>query len=511
MELELGREHIEFLKPIVDTCTGHEENVDMIVPDASPDIMRILGAFGDVFLKEETARENQYSISGMISGWVLYVSEGDFAVRRLEINIPFNHVFDSVDVGPETVGCVTLNLTSLEAREINPRKITVRANVAICMTAYQPEHIELLCSIEDAFDYGVQYRTESNTVFTPTAVAKKNFILSDDIELPDVKPGFVSMLKYDAKLHLSDSKIIGSKAVIKGIADLKCTYLNIDGNVENFERELPYSQIIESDALDESCSLDVQMQMGDLRLEPQHDMSGDVHYLALNLPIKMCVIISVQNKIDPIVDLYSTRYPLDTRFDDIELYHQTDSTIKRVTLNEKVACELPVERVVDISVHMGPVHKRMDVGEPSLANGAFINVLYLTQDGILASAHRRSEVICPISSEKHEYSVKTIVDSISHSIEPGNEISIRCHVDFNLTLHDFQKINVLRQAIVDTDAPVDMHSAPSVVVKRINQGDTLWKLAKQYRTTVDEIMSANRLVTEDLTAGEMIAIPLRRR
>ena len=54
-------------------------------------------------------------------------------------------------------------------------------------------------------------------------------------------------------------------------------------------------------------------------------------------------------------------------------------------------------------------------------------------------------------------------------------------------------------------------SAPSLVLRALKQGERLWDLAKQYRTTVSDILAANDMAEEAAAAvGKLLLIPRRR-
>ena len=54
-------------------------------------------------------------------------------------------------------------------------------------------------------------------------------------------------------------------------------------------------------------------------------------------------------------------------------------------------------------------------------------------------------------------------------------------------------------------------ATPSLVLRMLKKGESLWNLAKQYRTTVEEILKANELTEEAAAAGgQMLLIPRKR-
>ncbi len=511
MELELGKQGLQLLDSVMNHCASHEETADIIVPDSSPDVYRILGAFGNTYLKDETVRDGQYVVSGTICGWVLYVSEGDMTVRHLEVMVPFSHTFDCSEILEESIGTVQVSLSSMEAREVNPRKIAVRANVALCANVYAPKTIEFACSVENVDAYGIECKSENVSVFAPVAVAKKQFLLNDDIEIMDGKPKFASMLRYDAQLYESDCKIVGNKAVVKGIAKLHCVYLSDQGEVVTSDQDLPYSQIVEHEDVDESCELSVMMQPGDMKLEPQYDMTGVVNYFTLSLPIRMCVVVMKRHEIAPLVDLYSTKHPLEMQMQQKYVESRKGLIGKRISMSETMMCDTPAEKIVDVSVRAEPVRKRMEEGEKALACAITIQVLYLDKEGVLAGVGKRTEVVCPVLDSNAEYTATVKVDGVSCLIEPGSELTIRCYADFDVTEWEKKVFSMPKSVCAEPGVSVRAENSPSVIARKVQAGDTLWKIAKQYRTTVEEIISANNLLGGDIAVGDLILIPRKAR
>ena len=56
MELELERTQLNGFENVLDTMVYHEETLEMIVPDACPDILRIVDTEGNVCLKGKEAQ-----------------------------------------------------------------------------------------------------------------------------------------------------------------------------------------------------------------------------------------------------------------------------------------------------------------------------------------------------------------------------------------------------------------------------------------------------------------------
>ena len=75
MELALNRDHLSCYDTVLDATVLHEETMEMIVPDACPDILRIVDTAGTVCLKSKEAQEGRVEISGSCRVEVLRTME----------------------------------------------------------------------------------------------------------------------------------------------------------------------------------------------------------------------------------------------------------------------------------------------------------------------------------------------------------------------------------------------------------------------------------------------------
>ncbi len=51
-----------------------------------------------------------------------------------------------------------------------------------------------------------------------------------------------------------------------------------------------------------------------------------------------------------------------------------------------------------------------------------------------------------------------------------------------------------------------VQALPGIVGYIVNDGDTLWDIARQYYTTVQDIMETNELASEEIRTGDRLLI-----
>ena len=136
MELTLNRNCLSCYDTVLETTVFHEETMEMIVPDACPDILRIVDTAGMVCVKDKGTQEGRTEITGTARCSVLYLPDGESGLRRIEANIPFFCTADGPGVTPGCSVVAVPRVQRADTRVINPRKVVVRVNLAIDLRVY---------------------------------------------------------------------------------------------------------------------------------------------------------------------------------------------------------------------------------------------------------------------------------------------------------------------------------------------------------------------------------------
>ena len=103
--------------------------------------------------------------------------------------------------------------------------------------------------------------------------------------------------------------------------------------------------------------------------------------------------------------------------------------------------------------------------------------------------------------------VKAAMENLDVSIE-ANTIAVRCTlVTIAKVLYEVEK-DFVNDIVVGDGEEVKKKSSITIYV--VGKGDTLWELAKKYRTTMDDIIKLNELEDPDyLVPGQKLLIPGR--
>ena len=512
MELLLDKKKCEYMKRVAQGSTIHEESTEIIVSDKSPDITRIVRSFGNVFVTDKEAREGKVSITGNVKGVVLYIADGEKCLRKIEVSMPFFHIFDADGVTPDSKLAIRAYLRSFDVREVNPRKIAVRANIDVSYRAYERAERTLCCDIADREEYGICTRSREIYGYSPIIIREKHFSVSDDIELSGEGMEMSSILLATATLVQNETKIIGNKSILKGIADINYVYETEDGSINCDEYELPFSQILDIEGMEETHDLEIQISVSGIDFDPQYDASGKARYMTVSITADALATVYEKYEDKVLDDVYSTKFEIDVKHGSLTSEKYINREEKRVPVTETVQTGSGVRKVLDVCVSAYPPVRRREEEREFVSSDVAITVMYIGEDDLVYSASRRVPVVCPMEiSENHAYEVYSKIRGRGYSIGTGNEINVRFFTDFDITETEVVAVSAISEIFADTENLRQGERAPGITVKRAERECDIWSLAKEHGATVEEICIANNISDSDyITEGRMILIPKHR-
>lgn len=89
MELEFERDTLQGYDTVAELTLCQEETLESIVPDACPDILRIVDVCGQAMLHSKQIKAGAVELGGMVRAVILYEPDGGVGLRRMEVGLPF--------------------------------------------------------------------------------------------------------------------------------------------------------------------------------------------------------------------------------------------------------------------------------------------------------------------------------------------------------------------------------------------------------------------------------------
>lgn len=510
MELKLKKAGHDYYEPLAFTPFSCETMRESIVPDSCADIARIVETTGMVYLTgREMTGDGRFCASGAVDVSVLYIPEKGDGPCALHFQIPFQCYGESQ--WEETCEFLDIRgeLRSVDARMLNPRKVLARADLLLWPMGCRRREMSVCTQTEEG-ESGIELLREQKETRVIAAIREKEFTYVEELPLSPGRGGAEEIISTRMDVRGTDSKLIGSKLVVKGIVAASVLYRESGGRLALLQQELPFSQILEGSGLEESWESETAYRL----LSAECRMGGeagddDAHVMTLTLLLRARATVWRTEKIEFIADLYSTAAPVSCQTGELALREDSQRQSRRINGRELLETGTAVKAVVDTEIRCG--WAQLGGGGETLEIPLWGRCLYMDENDALHSVSKAFTVTAPAEQPA---GVQIAAQAACHgdviaSILPDG-IELRFPVELTLDVcRPSRHVCVCGGEI--QEEPADAPAIPSLTLRKVGAGETLWSVAKQYRTTCRAIMAVNDLSDEhQVPTDRLLLIPKAR-
>ncbi|MBE6973058.1 MAG: DUF3794 domain-containing protein [Ruminococcaceae bacterium] len=504
MELKLEWEHINGYEMLLDSGIYQEETLETIVPDACPDILRIVDAGGQICLSGKNVYDGGVSASGTVKGWVVYQPEGGDDLCRVAVQIPFDGQLEVPGLQSNGRCVLVPTLKRLDARALNPRKMLLRADIGIGVQAYANRE-QMLCSgITCGQECAVQQRTQTHIACVTAAVEEKEFTFYDEVRLAVGPSGRAEVLSVQADAYCTESKVIGSKLIFKGEAVLQIRY-QVEGELCSMRCPMAFSQIMEITQTGDDAQCDLTMCVTDV----EYTAAGeDGRTINVTLELLGQAVVRDRHNIILLQDVYSTTYDMQIGQEKYTVLQIVEDTMRPQSVRELLETGSAVKNVVDCSVSVGQVRQNRESGQLAVSAELNVCVLYMNEQDQLEAVHRPLTVSGHLDIADGDRCVCRCQCPGEAFAVPGvGGVEVRFNVEFCCLTARAQEVGVVNSAKLGEPRESKGAGHPSVVLRMAAPGEELWDIAKTCGTTCEQIKKANCMDSDNLPCGQMLLIP----
>ena len=474
MELEFERDTIVCYETLTEVTLCQEETLESIVPDACPDILRIVDVCGQATLSSKAAKEGMAVVTGMVRAVILYQPEGSAGLRRMEVGLPFTCQAEAPGLTDQGYVEASPRLRCAEARALNPRKVLLRVDLAVDVTALQPTEIPICSGASDTEDHTLCQRQYQGENYQISSIQEKPFTFTEQIRLQGNQGEIPQLLASRASAVCSENKLIGTKLILKGVVEGDCQVL---------------------------------VEITDFRCGPS---SEDSRSLEVTLELLAQAEVRCHRPVTLLQDLYSTSWQLEADRDNQQLFQLGEQSIRPQAVRELLETGEMVRSVVDSRLALGQVSQSREGKELVLTAEAWITVMYLDENEMVQCVRRTIPVQCRLNcSEGSRCSCRCSTSGEVFATPSAGGVEVRFTVEFHCLTTECISVPVVRGARLG-EARCSSGVRPSVVLRLAAPGEDIWDIAKAYGTTTQEILQANELEEGTLPTGIMLLIPSTR-
>lgn len=477
---------------------------DSIVPDVKPDVIASISTCGNVCVYKKEILDGRVRIDGCIDAYVIYLTEAeDSLVRGLNTTIDFTHMIDvancTSDMSLELDAC----LKGIDCKVLNGRKINLKANVEFKVRVYENRDEEVIKEI-----VGVSNIQKQNKVLQINSLVgsgNTKVVAKDNLSI-DEECNFGEILKANCNITNKEYKISYNKILVKADASIRIMYLTEENSIKTLQSQIPIMGFVDIPNVSEENICDVNYLLKNLIIKPN---STEEHSINVEAEIYIDARAYDTKDIEIIDDLYNPDCNIEFTTKNIETVAEKNNCNQSVFVNENINLnEIGTDNILDIEAN------------PTITNVNTINdkIIYEGEVSLkmlfVSSTSSRLEtkqIAVPFNTEINTTTTSNI--KISNNIEVrqqsfntnGENLEIKLEMSLMANLYRTTSLRIIDTLQMEEYEETEKCGMTIYFVKA---GDTLWNIAKRFKTTIDEICMANEL--EDcnkINIGQQLFIP----
>ena len=395
-------------------------------------------------------------------------------------------------------------IKSIESKVINGRKVGIKATLEVDVKIYSNENIEVINSLQNAD--GIQMLKEDLKVNSLVGMGETKIYAKDTVPIDNVD-NLAEILKCNLCICDKDVKISYNKILTKAEAEVRLMYLTEDNRVNTVNARIPVVGFIDIQNVTEENLCDIDYEVRNIVVKPN---PVEEHSIYIEIEIGVSSVVYEEKQINLIQDLYSPCENLEFNKKRVTTItaKQTRKEVKQI--REQVTLEnMGDKNIIDVDIN--PI-----IEKENKLNSRIIYEGQLMVEFILVNSSL--EMDKQVSKIPFEYTVENIEDGENLNtemdmevvnkdfiVQDGGVVSSNIDMSMNMSSYRDTDLNIMDEIQTNGEREAEDYSIIMYIVKK---DDTLWKIAKKFGSTVEDIVKANGIEDENkIYPGQKIYIP----
>ena len=476
---------------------------DMIVPDSKPDIINTICTSGVICLYRKEVLEGKIRLDGNINTYIMYMADDSKdKIRGLNTSLDFSEHISIPGCEENMSSQVKTKLKSIEAKVINGRKVGIKATMEVEINIFSNEETEIVNDIKQTD--GIQMLKEDLKVNSLVGTGETKIYAKDTLAI-DSADNLVEILKSNLHICDEDIKISYNKILTKSEVEVKIMYLTEDNRIGMITSKIPVVGFIDIPNVSEENICDVNYEIKNVVLKPN---SVEEHSIYVEIEIGVMATVFEEKQINVIQDLYSPCENLE--FNKKKITTMTNKRVEKnkMNINEKITLEDMGEKSI-LDVDIVPVIEKQNNLQNRIVYEGEIQLNFILSNQELDIDNRMAKIPFEYTMENQNEEcsndLNMEVASQDFIIQENGQVTANINMNMNSNSYENTRLNLIEEIQTNGEREAEDYSLLMYFVKK---DDTLWKIAKRFGSTVDDIARTNGIEDENkIYPGQKLFIP----
>ena len=506
MPLNIDREKLNLNKNVIRGVNTTWLQQDVLVPDTKPDVMKIIKVDANTYITNSEIMDNTIRLSLQVSYYIIYLSDTG-EIRSINVNYPYIKVIEEKNLSPNMSIRITPTVRNIIYSLPNERKIAIKTEVMFRYKLTEVGNIEILNKLTEC--KGLECKMTQGTFFNVMEQKKDIIEVKEDIVVPESIPEMREILRISNDIVNTEYKVSYNKILVKGEIKTDIVYVDNTENKEigRYAVNIPFTGMVEFSNISDSSEFDIEYSLRsfDVFLD---NMSENNNMISINAEVETDISMYERKDMDYIDDFYSTNAELTYNKEEVNIIKNIEKIEKSIVLKENVGTVEEDTKILDYEVDVSNLTTKISGGTVYISGSVKLSVMYRLGESNKVENKIYDILVdtnVPLSKDIDEKFVNVNIH-ISKEMVRVNGTNIESDIEL-LAVVSVDNVEKVAQidGITENDFPGnELNSMNMYIVKK---GDTLWLIAKKYKTNVSNIVNTNNLVDENkLDIGQKILI-----
>lgn len=515
MALELIRDLIKIDQVVGEEMTQAIVEGDVVVPDSKPDAEKVLNTNGWAVITDIEVVDNRIILEGIVNVRSLYISpEGEQPLYYMEGSFAFTEQIELPGVTNKTEAEVQADIEHLDSSIVNGRKLHVKCVLNITGKIFERSEVEIIKEVKGIQDIQIlrDYVDITDTIGENSSRAT----VRQEFQIPADKPSIKEILATDIAIGERESRITENRIALNGIIRITTLYIGDDeaGSINSVEYQMPFSHYIEIAGAMPGMSEKVSYLIEDYYSTVKEDEEGQLRVIEYEAVVNNKGRIETVQPLELLTDAYSPSVRLETDKSGIRFKKTIDRVVDEITVKEEIDLSGDCPQISEVcSVKAVPVLTDSGVfDDEGVVEGILcIEALYLTEnheDEMYVYKDEipfRHTIQLPEESGGIQLDVNLYLDDLQYRAPDAWLLDIKGKIMIEADLYKVTEKKVLSD--IRESEQAESFPTASIVVYTIQPGDNLWKIAKRFNSTIEELVSINSIEDPDnLVSGDKLIV-----
>ena len=395
-----------------------------------------------------------------------------------------------------------ISIKRIETKILNGRKINIKVILELDLKIYSNEDISLISNINNLDD--IQKLTKQKHIYSLISEGETKVNVKENISY-DSEDDLAEIIKVEAVIENKEFKLSYNKILAKAELNVSIIYLTEDNRIKNISARIPIMGFIDVENITDEAVCDINFCIKNIIIKPSN---ADSSFIYVEAEIEIECLVYEEKTINLIEDLYSISKDLSCNKKEIV----TMSDKKRIKDVCRINNSVQLPRIAGNKLYN--VKTNPTISNCMIRNGKVIyegnlkmELIYETEGGLNSES-----VELPFNFEIVSDDIKTD-SNVNSEIEVkrddfivnGSNIDMNVELEFNIDCFRNEKLNIINEIEANENQDNNVYS---MVIYFVRPGDTLWEIAKKFKSTVEEIARVNEIEDIDnIKIGQQLYIP----